>query len=283
VLCALGDRPGWTGLLLGLALANKAWAVIAIGPVLLALEHGRVRALLTAGGVAALVLAPLVLHGSGGFHEVAQGAGSTGAIFQPWQLWWFLGSHGHLVEGLYGPHVGYRAAPGWISSLAHPAIALMGAPLTFALWRVRRRRIDALGLLALLFLLRCLLDPWDIVYYQLPFLIALLVWEVRARGAAPLLTLTMTLVVWATFELAPRHVSPDAQALLYLGWALPLAALLALRLYAPARFAARTESLAAVLRRRLPSLAAALSPTLPNPWPLPSRSPSSSASASGRS
>ena len=259
VLCALEDRASWAGALLGLALANKAWAVIAIGPTLLALEHGRVRAMLVAAGVAGVVLAPLFLHGGGAVGAAAQGSTSTGPIFQPWQIWWFLGSHGQVVMGNLGPHVDYRTAPGWISSLSHPAIAVMGTPLTPALWRLRRPRADALGLLALLFLLRCALDPWDIVYYQLPFVMALLVWEVRARGVAPVLTLTTTLAIWVTFDTTTNHVSPDAQALLYLAWALPLAAGIGLRVFAPARFAALAEPANAAFRRRLPSLAAAVS------------------------
>jgi hypothetical protein len=190
---------------------------------------------------------------------VAAATGSTGPLFHPFQLWWFLGVHGHAVRAPLGPPVGYRVAPGWISTLTHPAIALMGVPLSFALWRAKRPRADALGLLTLLFLLRCLLDPWDNVYYQLPFLIALLVWEVRAHGRAPLLSLAMTLVVWVTFVLAPDRLVPDDQALLYLAWALPLTVLLAVRVFRPESFAARAEPLAAALRRRMPSIAAAVS------------------------
>jgi hypothetical protein len=257
VLCALSDRAGWAGLLLGLALANKAWAVLAVGPVLLALGGGRIKALAIAGGVAGAVLAPLALqHGTGG-HGLASAAGPTGALFHPFQLWWFLG--GHSDPSPLGPPAGYRLAPGWLSGLTHPAIALMGAPLTFAMWRANRPRIDALALLTLLFLLRCLLDPWDNVYYQLPFLIALLVWEVRAGGRAPLASMTVTLVVWVTFMLAPDRLAPDGQAVLYLAWALPLTAVLAVRVFCPERFAARAEPLAAAFRRRMPSIASVVS------------------------
>jgi hypothetical protein len=259
VLCALSDRPGWAGLLLGLAVANKAWAVLAVGPVLLALESGRIKALVIAGSVAGAVLAPLLLQSGTAGHGVASAAGPTGALFHPFQLWWFLGAHGGAAGTPLGPPAGYRLAPGWLSSLAHPAIALMGAPLTLAVWRAKRPRTDALGLLTLLFLLRCLLDPWDNVYYQLPFLIALLVWEVHAGRRAPLLSLTMTLVVWVTFMLAPDRLVPDGQAVLYLAWALPLTALVAVRVLDPATFAARTRPLAAGFRRRLPSIAAVVS------------------------
>src|SRR5207302_1180013 len=37
VLSALRDRPIWAGILLGLAIPNKEWALVAVGPVLVAL------------------------------------------------------------------------------------------------------------------------------------------------------------------------------------------------------------------------------------------------------
>jgi uncharacterized membrane protein len=58
VLCAgampaaLRGRSTLAGILLSLAVANKAWAVLAVGPVLLALQADRRRALAIAGAIA---------------------------------------------------------------------------------------------------------------------------------------------------------------------------------------------------------------------------------------
>ena len=41
VLLAARERPLWAGLALGLAIANKEWALLAVGPVLLALPSRR--------------------------------------------------------------------------------------------------------------------------------------------------------------------------------------------------------------------------------------------------
>ena len=49
VLAALRGRSTLAGVLLGLAVANKAWALLAVGPVLLALQADRGRALAIAG------------------------------------------------------------------------------------------------------------------------------------------------------------------------------------------------------------------------------------------
>jgi hypothetical protein len=168
-------------------------------------------------------------------------------------MWWFLGHvHTSSADGLVDIPLGWRVSPRWISELSHPAIALMGLPASLAFWRLRRPRADALGLLALLLLVRCVVDPWNYSYYELPFLIALLAWEARSRGAAPVGTLLVTAIVWFTFQVAPRSLGVDAQCVTYLAWSLPLSGLLGLRVFAPARLA----RLLASAGRRLPTLAA---------------------------
>jgi Glycosyltransferase family 87 len=245
VLVALRGRPVLAGVLLGLAIANKEWALLATGPVLLALPTGRPRALCLAStlAVAGAVLAPLIVGG-----DLLASAGAAAAppadIFQPWQIWWLLGHHGPLVHGLFGaPKPGYRTAPTWAGKVSHSLILLVGALISAILW-LRSRRLDAqqaMLALALVLLLRSVLDTWDAVYYPLPFLLALLVWELGeskskiAGGSTqrpPLLALTCTVLVWASFEWLPAHISPDAQAALFLAWTLPLVGWLSLRLFA---------------------------------------------------
>src|SRR6202171_103135 len=67
VLLAGRDRPLWAGVFLGLAVANKEWALLAIGPVLLALPaRRRLCCWARAGALAGALLAPLALVGSSG-------------------------------------------------------------------------------------------------------------------------------------------------------------------------------------------------------------------------
>lgn len=230
VLAALHRRPWLAAVLLGLALGNKAWAVLAIPPVLLALERRRWSVLAIAAGIAALLVAPFLLYSHSGGAAVAS-AGHTDAVFQPWQVWWPFGAHGHVVRGMFGDvKAGYRAAPAWIGSFTHPLIALLTLPATIA-WRLTRHRgrapSDVLLLLALLLLARCVLDPADNVYYHLPFLMALLAWEALERPGPPLLAAGASALVWLSFQVFPGRVSPDAQCLAYLAWSLPALALLA--------------------------------------------------------
>ncbi|MGH2912290.1 MAG: hypothetical protein ACRDJ3_07415, partial [Solirubrobacteraceae bacterium] len=173
----------------------------------------------------------------------ATNPGST--IFQPWQLWWFFGHHGHVVRGLFGAiKPGYRTAPGWTATVGHPLIVGIALPLTLGIWARRRRAAieakaavsslaDALLLLALLLLLRCMFDTWDVIYYPLPFILALGAWETIGKGRIPVLALTSTVAVWAESRWLPSFASADLQAAFFAAWTLPIAAGLAFELYAP--------------------------------------------------
>jgi len=244
VIAAADRRTILAAVLLGLAIATKAWAVLAIGPVLLALPARRVLALGIAGVVTLAVLAPMLLVGA---HEtVIVGASTTGAISQPSQLFWFLGDTGHVVlnaNGIPRPD-GWRMPPAWLSPLTHPLIAFLVVPLSLAWARVHRGKRESgeqlLLLLALLFLLRCILDPWNLVYYELPFLLALMVWEALCHPERlPYGALAATALTWLTFERASDLLSPDMQSVFFLAWALPLAAWIARTVFSTARSARR--------------------------------------------
>lgn len=230
VLTAWRDRPVASGLLLGLAGANKAWAVLAVAPCLLAARDGsaRARIVAVAGMVAALVVGPIVLHGStavGGTQALA-GSGAGSEIFQPWQWTWFFGHHGDVVQGLYAEKPGFRTAPDWVFAAGHlpvlvvPLVVGVGVALRVA------RREDALLLLAATFLLRCTIDPWNTAYYHLPFVLALAAHEVVARRRPPVGAAMLSGVIYGTCVLARDHLSPDAQSALYLAWSVPVAAVL---------------------------------------------------------
>lgn len=254
-LAAISRRPALAGTLLGLALANKAWAVLAVIPILALVPERRRVALAFAVGVAGVVLAPVLAlspNASTGASAVAQ---TSGTIFQPWQLWWFLGEHGHRVMGLYGEHVGYRAAPAWIGRVSHPLVVLVPTAVAFfAVWR--RRPVDGLLLLVLVFHLRCLLDSWNTSYYALPALLALAAWEVQRRRV-PVVAMAASAACWASFVYLPKTVTPDVQAAAYLAWSVPLALGLAFALLAPERFGRLASALGERTRRALPTLAAA--------------------------
>ena len=252
VLTAQRGQAGWSGLLLGLAIVNKQWALLAIGPVLIALPAHRWRAIAIAGAVAVCFYVPLLLPAYVG-HTASSGTAAvtdsgSGTIFQPWQLWWFLGSHGHVVRDTFGfVKVGYRTPPGWLQNLPHPLIIALSLPAT--LLAARHGRRDAMLLLAFLFAVRFALDSWDTVYYPLPFMFALLAWETLRRQRPPVLSLAASVVVWLVFIVAPEHLSADAQSATFLTIAVPTLLALGTAVFAPSarlrpiRRAARTRRL----------------------------------------
>jgi hypothetical protein len=249
-LAALGGRGTLSGVLLGLALANKPWAVIAVAPVLLLLDRGRWRTLAVCAGVAAVILVPLTLGRGAGIDAAVATAHSTGGIFKPWQLWWFLGDHAGPVHGSFGQLLpGYRTGPDWLIRWSHPIVVVTPVLLCLAYALTTRRRATlehGLMLIAAAFFLRCLLDTWNTTYYVLPCVFALAAWELHVRRRAPVFALAVSVFTWFTIVIATPAVSADVEAVIYLVWALPMAALLGSMLFRPPpealRYAARHTS-----------------------------------------
>jgi len=185
-----------TAVLLGLAVASKQWAVIAILPTLMALPERRVRVALGAGAIALALTLPGLLAAPGSFAEVNHNAASTGRIVGPWSVWYpaaTVTTEVHKIETTtLVAHV--HEAPPLVGSFSHPLIVLLALLLPLGL-ALRRGRFglpgsDAMALLALLALLRCALDPVDNLYYHEPLLLALLGWDALAPRGLPVRGLT---------------------------------------------------------------------------------------------
>ncbi len=283
VTAALWDRPILAGVLIGAAGANKAWAVLAVVPALVALGSGRARFLIVTGTVCGAVLAPALVHGTQAIDSAQAVAGQSGVIFQPWQWTWFLGDHGELVRGLYAEKPGYRASPSWMADIGHLPIVLLPLGLGALAWARRVHREQALLLLTACLLVRCVVDPWNTAYYHLPFLMALAAHEVVARRRLPLASVLATVAVYGSTVLARGHVSPDGQAALYLLWSLPAAAMCALALFAPERWDVFARRMSGPVRRALPSISSLAAQAEPaSAAPRPDMAPSPQAQAAPR-
>jgi hypothetical protein len=232
VLLAAQGRGALAGVTLGLAVATKQWALLAALPVLmLAAEQWR-RVLVIAVGVSAVLVIPMLAGDPSRFISQNFHAGVAGAGVTQTNLWWPF----HYQSGLDATTgAGMYSIPAWMGSLAHPLVLGLGLGLPLVYWRRRHERhpYDAIQLLALLFLLRCLLDPLTISYHHLPFVIALAVYEGLRRRGLPIVSLCSALALWFVAQVVAPTGNLDALNLAYLAWALPTAGYLAVQCFAP--------------------------------------------------
>ncbi|MEX2196466.1 MAG: hypothetical protein WD844_14370 [Thermoleophilaceae bacterium] len=240
VVAALRERTAAAVVLLALAVATKQWALIAAPVVFVALpKPARLKATVGATAAALILTAPLAIGDPERFEGVLRmAANADSPRLLEMNVWWPLGETEHRVVTI-GPGetatVANYTLNATLAKISHPLIVLLALPLT-ALWRRRRAKLppeSLLALLALLFLLRCLLDPVNNEYYHVPFLVALASWEALARRGLPVLTVLATAALWLVFR---RVATPDGDLLnwaAYMTATLPLAAVLAGCAYAP--------------------------------------------------
>jgi hypothetical protein len=231
VLVARVGRVGWASVLIVGAVVAKQWAVLAILPAAMAAPRGGMR-IAASGVVGAVTVLALQTQLGGAVHGTIT---DTGLLFHPHQIWWPLGvaATPEHIEAGHGTLMG----PAWLAPFTRPLIVGGGIALA-ALWWLRsgpqRNRDDVLGLLALVFLGRCMLDPWDLVYYHLPLVVSLAAWEARRGRDVPVLSVAVTAACWLTFVVYDERAGYGPYAA-YLAWTIPLAAGLTVTLLRPAR------------------------------------------------
>jgi hypothetical protein len=253
VLAAASGRAGWAGIMLGLALATKQWALLAVPAVLLAAPAGRVRIGALAAAACAAAYLPLLVADPHAFQAVADRA-TTGF---PWtrtgSIWGLVLPAGHVVD--LGAGEVARAtplAPDWLRAIAHPLVIAVAAAMALVAWRRPDgpRGFDLLLLLAGTMLARAALDPWIHGYYHVPFLFALVAWETVRRDGLPIASLVATGALTLLFRRLDESLDPRELSAAYALWALPTIAWLGLaalgrrpRLALPGRLgAARSPS-----------------------------------------
>jgi hypothetical protein len=224
VLLAGESRPLLAGALLGAAVINKPWGVLAIGPVLLCSQGQWTRVLLPAAGIVAAWFLAAALVDPARFLLSVHGA-ETSIVAHPQDLWWPLA---HAV-GLY------RVPPAILSAHARQLAVALALAIAAAL-AVRARRLRTpldtercLALLAFGFALRCLLEPSPHDYYLLPFVVALAAWEARTRGSVAV-SLTAAILLALDFRRL-EEATAAVPFLLYLTVILPICALLLVAMF----------------------------------------------------
>lgn len=223
VLLSAGDRPIHAGVALGLALATKPWAWLVVLPVLLALPERRKAMLLTALGLGAAFTLPMLLGDPGRFLHHVGIVGVTGPGVTPFNIWWGYAHEGGAVVSSGSISSAY-SIPASLAALTHPLVIVVALAASALFWRKHPApsTTTALQLVALLFLVRCLLDPLSISHHHVPFLLALTAAEALRRQGIPYLALTVAAISFGMTK-GLATASPDVLSRVYLAWALPVA------------------------------------------------------------
>lgn len=230
-LWALRGRGLAAGAAIGVAIACKQWAALALPLALAAAPGGRRwRLLVAAVAAAGALLAPFALASPSGFTAANRGALGAPAFINAENVWRLFGAYHLQSFGVPGARAAWDVPDAFPAADSHSLILLVAAVVAAAAWRrrYRLREADWLLLLAGCALLRGLLDPWNIVYYQLPFVLSLLVWEVRAGREKPLLSAAALAAVWIPFQtLGTNGLGDGIDAALstriFCAWAIPAA------------------------------------------------------------
>ena len=204
VLLATRGRVVLAAVALGLAIATKQWALVAIAPVLLAMPRHRLRVATIGGALVAAATVPIILVDPPAFVAAVRSIASAQSWVSATNVWWPL-AHAHtftVFDGVANAHVIKYTLPASVNWIPHALIVLIGLPLG-ALIAARRRPVtldQALSLLALLFFLRCALDPWDNAYYQVAPLVALYARDALCARGLPLASAFATVATAITFN-----------------------------------------------------------------------------------
>jgi hypothetical protein len=257
-IALIKGRTVLAGLLLGGALASKLWAVlIAPAVALVPIDRRELTGLVAAAAAVVLVLyAPMVAGDAGrvkGSFEAANKLGTRAGTVTSVNVWWFVAHRTTSFDraAILTPdgriitkrEVGFTLDSG-VARVTHPVVVALAALLAL-LWARspgRRRRPETLLLLfALVFMVRCVLDPGNSSYYHLPALTALVAYEGIACRRPPFVSALLIACLQA-MNWAATHIHSDAGfGVFYLAWALPMIAGLALWLFRFSSGSAATE------------------------------------------
>lgn len=216
---------------LALAVATKQWAVLAFVPmVALTAPGARLRTAAITAGIAAALLSPLAVANPGGFSEAVRSAAAPDSPARAESVWWRFADQDPDPNAA----VNGRVLKSLDDVARTSAAVVLGLVLIAGTYLLRRRfgLSVALRLLALTFLLRCMLDPYNLPYYHAAFLAALLASEALSRARIPGTALAGVALFVAWMQLKLHYNANFAvRNVIYLVWTIPFAAVLARQLW----------------------------------------------------
>jgi hypothetical protein len=220
VLAAIRRNGVAAGVFLGLAVATKQWGVFGVLPVLIVARGQRRQVASVALVVAGAFIVPMIAGDPGRFFEQNFHTASAQLGETPTNVWWVFHQPG------FDPsiHRDINVIPNMLRELSHPLAVAIVIGLSVLYWRrgAEKDQYDALALLALVFLVRCMLDPLAASYHHTPFVVSLAMFEGLRRRGLPVITLISTAAILVMTHFV-RLDQPGLLNAVYLVWALPTA------------------------------------------------------------
>jgi len=236
VLAAGRDHPNWSWVLLGLAAGTKQWALLAFPCVMLALPGRRVGVAVKAGAIALALTATMPLIDPAAFARADSVVGGITSA-DPFSLWWPFSPAAHATSAGTA-----HLIPLGLTRSTAAALGLIGVLAALWLYGLRRRPrgMDAVALLALLELARCITDPDPLQYNFVALVIPLAAWEAVELRRPPLVTATATACVaflasgsLVRFDGTGLSASPALLSGLSIAWTVVLGCYLAYHAFEP--------------------------------------------------
>jgi hypothetical protein len=196
--------------------------VVAVLPVLFALDRGRWQAFLGAIAIAVLVTVPEAIAAPASFlhnqlHLADQERGRTGSILS----WFWPPAPTRTIHVIVeGTRVSLRKhrLPLVLVDSSHSLIIAVDVLVAAAVARVRRlplRRDDAFALMALVLLLRCTLCLETMPYYHAPLFVDLLAWDALRGERIPIRALSAAAGAYVLFDRLEVLASASTTSLAY--------------------------------------------------------------------
>jgi hypothetical protein len=232
LLAACEGRISLAAVLAGLAVASKQWALVIVVPVLLVLERERIRAALVMAAAAAGSTLPLVVANFGAFRHALHYISSPQPVTTlfTW-LYPFSPSGMVRITNIFGDMRSFnaRTVPGLVSTVSHPVIIALGLVIPLVVWLRAGRRLSVPAMLcamALVFVLRCALDPGSGAYYHFALLLTLVALDATAGRRIPLAGLLGAAGAFMVLDRFPSYMAEGPANLLYILATVVAAALL---------------------------------------------------------
>lgn len=221
LLAACEQRGVLAAVLAGLAVASKQWALLVVCPTLLVLERERIRAAAVMFTAAAVSTLPMVIGNFAAFRHALHYISTPQPVTTFFTWLYPLSPPGIVhISNIFGDARTFSAhtVPATVSEISHPLIIALGVAIPLLVWLRAGRHPSVQAMLsatALVFLLRCALDPSSIAYYHFPLLLTLVALDATSGRRIPTATIVGFVAAFTVLDRFPDYLPANVANAVY--------------------------------------------------------------------